>query len=202
LPLLETQVRQRWVLFADFWPLLKSYLTLNVDQWDAQSRESQDQMLLETGIQFISDRLAPQFRWLATPIARATVLRSLRLKSIAEVRALAGKPILLDVQSDLLEHNGLVLFLRDMEHPVDFVHHLNTWQVKFHHHMGHWTIGAPAASTYTEDTHRLIFLKEAHRDEEEHRYYEVTSDLEADDVNDEKLSLWHLRDDHQAWIGA
>ncbi|HOW67566.1 MAG TPA: hypothetical protein PK256_19990 [Verrucomicrobiota bacterium] len=202
LPLLETQVRQRWVLFADFWPLLKSFLSLNMEGWDGQTREQQERVLMETGTQWIRDRMAPSLRWLATPIAQATALRSQRLKSIAELRALTGRPVLLDVQNDLLEHNGLVLFLKDMEHPVEFVRALNSWQVKFHRYMGHWTIGAPAAGTYAEDTSRLLFLKEIHRDEEGHRFYQVVGDLEADDVDNDKLTLWHLRDDHGAWIGG
>jgi hypothetical protein len=48
---------------------------------------------------------------------------------------------------------------------------------------------------------QFTFLKRTDRDEQGHRFFNVVSDLEADAFQEEgKLSLWHLRNDHFAWL--
>jgi hypothetical protein len=47
----------------------------------------------------------------------------------------------------------------------------------------------------------FIFLKQADSDEQGHRYFHIVDDLEADDFQEGKMTLWHLRNDHFAWLG-
>src|SRR6185436_19068086 len=84
-PLLETQLRERRILFAELWHLLKGYLASKLPDWDSQPTDQRDQIILATGTTFIMEQLPPGLQWLAGPIAQATVLRSIRLKSVAEV---------------------------------------------------------------------------------------------------------------------
>ena len=48
----------------------------------------------------------------------------------------------------------------------------------------------------------FTFVRQSHLDPYGHRFFEIVSDVEADDFQDAKLTLWHLQDDHLAWFGA
>src|SRR6266487_5054392 len=83
LPLVETQLRERRILFSELWHLLKGYLANKLADWESLPGEHRDQILLSTGTTFVKEQLPPGLEWLAGPIAQATVLRSIRLKRVA-----------------------------------------------------------------------------------------------------------------------
>ena len=199
-PLLETQLRERHILFAELWHLLKGYLASKLPDWDSQPSDQRDQIILATGTTFIMEQLPPGLQWLAGPIAQATVLRSIRLKSVAELMRLMAHPVSDEVQEDLDRYNCFVQYLRDLEVAVDFVKELSTWDVKWNEKMQHWTIAAPTACLQLLESAQLTFLKSQGEDQG-HRFFHIVSDLEADRFEEEKLSLWHLRNDHFAWLG-
>ena len=66
LPLLQTQLQERRILFAEFWHLLKGYLGTQVPGWETMKEEERWPLLLETGQNFISDQL-PDARRSTTP---------------------------------------------------------------------------------------------------------------------------------------
>jgi serine/threonine protein kinase len=201
LPLLQTQLEERQILFADLWPLLKGYLASKLSEWDALPPEQQGQIILAAGTTFIMEQLPSHLQWLAGPIARATVLRSMRLKDIGTLMRLIGKPVSEYVRDDLLQRNDLVQYLRDVQGTLDFVERLNTWEVSLHPKTGHWTILASVASAHLGDSAQFTFLKQGFATPQGDRFYQIVGDLEADDFDGGKLSCWHLRDDHFAWIG-
>src|SRR5436853_186583 len=84
-PLLETQLRERRILFAELWHLLKGYVASKLADWESLPGEQRDQIILATGTTFIMEQLPPRLQWLAGPIAQATALRSMRLKTVAEL---------------------------------------------------------------------------------------------------------------------
>lgn len=200
LPLLETQLKERQILFADLWHLFKGYLAHKVPDWESLAQEQQDSVILSTGTTFILEQLPPQLQWLAGPIAQATVLRSIRLKSVGALMALISSPITAAVLDNLRRTNGFVQYLRDLELPVSLVERLNAWDVRPDQATGHWAIGAPAACGQLGDPAQVVFLRLARGDAYGHRYYDVVGDLEADDREDTKLVLWHLRNDPCAWL--
>jgi hypothetical protein len=151
---------------------------------------------------FIQEQLPEQLQWLASPIAQSTVLRSLRLKNVSDLLALIQNPVPEPTQEDLSQFNTLVQYMRDLERPVDFVRHLNTWDTKLDSQSGHWAVAAPMAYSQLTDSALFTFLHESGRDPYGHRFFEIVPDLEADDFQDAKLTLWHLQDDHQAWLGS
>jgi len=200
LPLLETQLKERQILFADLWHLFKGYLAHKVPDWESLAQEQQDSVILATGTTFILDQLPPRLQWLAGPIAQATVLRSIRLKTVEALMALISSPIAGGVLDDVREANCFIQYLRDLELPVGFVERLNTWEVRSDQATGHWAISAPAACGHLGDPAQVAFLRLARGDPYGHRYYDVVGDLEADDCEDTKLVLWHLRNDPCAWL--
>lgn len=201
LPLLEVQLRERRILFAEVWNLLKGYIAHKLPDWETLPSDQRDQVLLATGTTFILEQLPAQFQWLAGPIAQATVLRSLRLKSVAELMGLIADPLTEDVREDLRRQNCFFQYLGDLERPGDFVDRLNIWQVRFNPSAGHWAIAVPVAFVQLLDSARFTALKQVYTDEEGHRFYHVVSDSEADDAAEGKLNLWNLRNDHYAWLG-
>jgi len=200
LPLLETQLKERQILFADLWHLFKGYLAHKVPDWESLAQDQQDSVILATGTTFIMEQLPSPLQWLAGPIAQATVLRSMRLKTVDELMALLASPIEGEILDDLMSANGFAQYLRDLELTVGFVERLNTWEVRRDQTTGHWGIGAPAACGQLADPAQVAFLRLGYGDAYGHRYYQVVGDLEADDFEDSKLVLWHLRNDPCAWL--
>ena len=201
LPLLDEQLKERRVIFSEIWHLLKGYVGHRMDNWDTLSVEQKDGIVLETGTTFIREQLPEPLQWLAGPIAQATTLRSIRLKSVAELMKLMARPLPEEVLQDLAKHD-FIQYLRDLERPVDFVEGLNTWEARLDPETHHWAMTMPAAFGSATDTAGFAFLKRHHADEFGHRFYHMVSDLEADPVEDSKLTVWHLRSDHYAWLGS
>lgn len=202
LPLVETQLKQRSLLFAELWHLLKGYIGTKVPDWESLPADQREQIILATGTTFISEQLPDKLQWLAGPIAQSTVLRSIRLKTVNELLALIRNPAPEPAREDLEKFNTLIQYMRDLERPTDFVRQLNTWDTRFNGETGHWGVAAPVAYAHLSDNALFTFVRQAHRDAYGHRFFEVVSDLEADDYQDSKLTLWHLQDDHLAWLGA
>ncbi|HEV8540998.1 MAG TPA: hypothetical protein VGR78_01290 [Verrucomicrobiae bacterium] len=202
LPTVETQLKERRILFSEVWHLFKGYIGSKVPDWETLSNEQHDQIILATGTTFISEQLPEPLSWLAGPIAHSTVLRSIRLKSVNELLALIQNPVLEPAREDLETYNTLIQYMRDLERSTEFVHRLNTWDARLNHETGHWGVSAPIAYAQLSDNALFTFVRQAHRDPFGHRFFEVVSDLEADDYQDSKLTLWHLQDDHLAWLGA
>jgi serine/threonine protein kinase len=202
LPLLETQLRERRLLFAEVWHLLKGYVAGKVPDWESVPAEQREQVLLATGTTFIAEQLPEALSWLAGPIAQSTVLRSIRLKSVSELLALIRSPVPEPARVDVAQFNTLIQYLRDLERPTTFVEGLNSWDARLDRETGHWGISAPLAYAQLSDSALFTFVKEDHRDLSGHRFFEIVSDLEADDYQDSKLTLWHLQDDHRAWLGS
>jgi serine/threonine protein kinase len=201
LPLVETQLKERRILFSEFWQLLKSYLASKIEDWDSLPSEQRDQFILTSGTTFILEQLPEPLQWLAGPIAQSTVLRSLRYKNVADLMRLIENPVAAGIREDLEQTNGFVLYLRDLEQSLEFVEHLNTWEVACNPMGGHWAIAAPIAYAQCSDNALFTFLKETSREPDGARFYSVVSDLEADYFQDGRLTLYHLREDHFAWVG-
>lgn len=201
LPLLDTQLKERRILFSEFWLLLKAYLPYQKLEWESLQEGQQDQLVLADGMVLIQEQLPPPLRWLAEPIARSTVMRSVRLKEVAELMNLLALPIVEEIRLDLAEYNCLVQCLHDMDHAGDFIGYLNSWEVRINPESGHWAIGAPVAAVQLAENAPFTFLALTQRDEAGHRFYHIVDDLEADDYESGKLTVWHLQNDHHAWIG-
>ena len=202
LPMVETQLQERRLMFAEVWHVLKAYIAGNVPDWEAMDSEQRDQIILATGTTFISEQLPDPLQWLAAPIARSTVLRSMRLPRVNDLLALIQNPVPEPAKDDLDKFNTLIQYMRDLERSTDFVHRLNTWDAKLNRETGHWAIAAPLAYSQLTENALFTFLKQAGRDPYGHRFFEVVTDLEADDYQESKLTLWHLQDDHNAWLGS
>lgn len=202
LPLIDAQLRERQILFSEFWHLLKAYMPFQKLDWDSLEEEQQDLMVLADGTAMIQEQLPPPLRWLAEPIARSTVMRSVRLKNVTELMNLLSQPILPEIRLDLAQHNCLLQCLRDMDHPEDFIFQLNAWDVRINPDTGQWALCAPMAVTQLGDNAPFTFLTLTHCEETGHRFYHVVGDLEADDYEGGKLTALHLQEDHFAWIGA
>ena len=202
LPLLETQLRERRILFSDLWHLLKGYIANKLSDWESLAAEQRDQIILATGTTFVLEQLPSRLQWLAGPIAQATVLRSLRLRSVAQLMRLIADPVSEKIQEDVKRHNCFVQYLRDLERPVEFVERLNTWQVRLNRNTGRWAISVPVAFMQLLNSAQFASLKQVDRDEAGHRYFRIVSDLEADDCEEGKLTIWHLKNDHCAWLGS
>ncbi|HTG43707.1 MAG TPA: hypothetical protein VK633_04170, partial [Verrucomicrobiae bacterium] len=202
LPLVETQLKQRRLLFSEVWHLFKGYIGGKVPDWETLPAPQRDQIILQAGTTFIAEQLPEPLHWLAGPIAQSTVLRSLRLKSVAELLQLIQNPAPEPAREDLQKYNTLVQYMRDLERSTEFVQRLNTWDTRLNRETGHWALAAPLAYSQLSDNALFTFVREAHRDPNGHRYFEIVSDLEADDYQTAKLTLWHLQDDHLAWLGS
>ena len=202
LPLLETQLKEKRILFAEVWHLFKGYIGGKVPDWESLAPQQRDQIILATGTTFISEQLPEQLQWLAGAIAQSTALRSIRFKSVNDLLALLQNPATEPVREDLDRCNTLVQYMRDLERPTEFLHRLNTWDTRLNRETGHWGVSAPVAYAQLTENALFTFVKEVSRDPYGHRFFEVVPDLEADDYQDCKLTLWHLQDDHLAWLGG
>src|SRR5688572_11964570 len=202
LPLVETQLHERRLLFSEVWHVLKGYIAGQVPDWETLEPEQRDQIILATGTTFIAEQLPESLQWLAAPIASSTVLRSIRLKRVIDLLALIQNPVPDPARSDIEGFNTLIQYMRDLERSTEFVHRLNTWDAKLNRETGHWAVAAPLAYSQLSDNALFTFVKEASRDPYGHRFFEVVPDMEADDFQDAKLTLWHLQDDHNAWLGS
>lgn len=201
LPLIHTQLRERRILFSEFWHVLKGYLAAQAPGWESMSDAEHRQMLLETGANFIGDQLPDALKWLAEPIALATTLRSYRTNSIEEIIARLASPIAEGVWADLAANNPVIRAAREMIPTVEFREPLNTWDIRPDPRTGHWAISARRlAHLEFHETALFTFLRLAYTDGEGHRYYEIVNDLEADMANDNPLTLDQLARDPCAWL--
>ena len=202
LPLVQSQLRERHLLFSELWHLLKAFVTARVPDWESMPEEQHGQILLSTGTSFIRDQLPAPLTWLAGAIARATVLRSLRLKNVSEVIALLGDPVPGEVPPDLAAHNCLVKQLLNLGLSTDFTSRLNTWAVRQDPVSNHWTIAGPVACRELGDNAAFVFLKRNHTDDDGHTYWHTVDEFEADVIDGNRASLALLKDDHRAWLGT
>lgn len=200
LPLIQTQLTEGRLLFADAWHVLKAYLGRKVPGWENLRPPEQDEMLLNTGLTFIQEQLPPLLAWLAEPIARATILRSARLKTMSELMRLVARPIPDEAREDLREHNGYLQYLAALDWPSDFVAGLNAWEIRKEPVGQHWAIGAMTAGHALEDSADLIFLKQASTDASGRRFYRVVDELEADRDAGVRVTLTRILHDRQAWL--
>ena len=201
LPLLQTQLKERRILFSELWHLLKGHVANELDDWESLSQEQHDEIILATGTNFIRDQLPPQLQWLADPIAQATTLRSMRLKSVAELMRLIEIPIPDSVREDLQRHNCFVQYLGDLEYSIEFINHLNSWEVRLNQDTGYWAISTSCAWNQFPQGAGSVFLKLASQDEQCHKYFQIVTDLEADVFQGRKLTLEDLKIDSLSWIG-
>jgi serine/threonine protein kinase len=201
LPTVETQLRENRVLFSELWHLLKSYVASQVPDWEILTSSQRDEIILETGTTFIMEQLPERLQWLASPIARATVLRSIRVKTIAELMQLVESPIGDDVQFDLRDHNSFFDYLCDRESSSGTHLQLNTWDVRFLDKCHHWAISASAACRQLQNAADSIYLKKFAVADHGDRFYQPSDEFHADQLQDAPLILSRLRDDHSAWLG-
>jgi serine/threonine protein kinase len=201
LPLVQTQLMERRLLFSELWQLLKAYIGRNAPDWEALAAEQQDQILLATGTTFVMEQLPPELVWLAGPIAQATTLRTVRLKTIADLMRQLAEPITDQVVDDLQQHNGYLQDLAKMDLSLNFITELNTWEVRLNAGSGHWAIAAQVACRPVAASADFVFLQQSHRDAQSHRFYRGVDELEADELQGGKLTLRHLANDRQAWLG-
>lgn len=202
LPLLQTQLRERKILFAEFWHLLKGYLGSQVAGWETMPEEERWPLLLETGRNFISDQLPDALKWLAEPIARATTLRGHRLQHIRELVGYLAEPVAEEVQQQVLAQNPVVQLARDFEPPVRFNDTFNTWELRFNTLTNRWAISTRRlANVEFREIAPFTFLKQISSDTEGHRFYEMCGDLEADMYGEDRLTLDRLASDPTSWLG-
>src|SRR5688572_22224982 len=202
LPSLQTQLRERKILFAEFWHLLKSYVGTQVQGWETMPEDERWQLLLDTGRNFISDQLPDALKWLADPIARATTLRSHRLTHIRELVKYLAEPVAEDIRQQVLAQNPVVQMARDLEPPIEFRDTFNTWELRFNTLTNRWAISTRRlASHELREMGPFIFLKQISSDTLGHRFYEISSDLEADMYGEDRLALDRLASDPTAWLG-
>ena len=202
LPLVQTQLKERRILFAELWHLLKGFLAGEVAEWESQTEEQHREMILATGTNFIADQLPPALKWLATPIARATTLRGFRLKHVVELMELISDPVTEEVQADIAHENLAFQMARDLDPPVEFHEPLNRWEVRFNTQTEHWAINARLVALNLRQVAPFTFLKEIFRDEEGQRFYQFAGDSDADDFGGSKLTLENLANEPTAWLGA
>jgi serine/threonine protein kinase len=200
LPLVATQLRERRLLFAEFWHLLKAYVAAQVPDWETLSEAERGNILLTTGATFIQEQLPSPLSWLAGVIARATVLRRLRVPGMEALIPLLGNPASEPARADLENHNRFLAHLRGLDLPTDFARRLNTWDVRPDPASGHWAIAAPAACWHFQDTANFLHLTRSHADGEGHSYWRAVDELEADTSPAGRRHLGQLKNDHQAWL--
>jgi serine/threonine protein kinase len=200
LPLVQTQLRERRLLFSELWHLLKAYLAAKVPDWESLAEDQHGQILLSTGTTFIMEQLPPALSWMAGAIARATTLRSLRVGSIGGLIQLLGNPAPDEIQADLAAHSVLVRFLAGLELPADFARRPNSWDVRLNEQSGHWAIAAPAACWELAENAEFVFLRREHTDDEGHAYWRAVDEFDADVEHGRRRHLAQLRHNHQAWL--
>lgn len=200
LPLLHTQLRERQLLFSEFWHILKAYLTAKVADWASLGEEQQDQILLSTGTTFIMEQLPPALAWLAGPIARSTVLRNQRVPTMNGLAQLLLNPAPEDAVADVQEHNHLLKQLLSLGLPLDFVNRLSTWDLRQNPESGHWAVAAPAVCWELTDNAAFVYLRQTSSDEEGHTYWQAVEEDEADNLESGKAHLGLFTAIHTAWL--
>jgi len=196
LPLVETQLKEGRLLFAEFWHVLRGYMAEEMDDWESIEPDTQDSMLMDTGMNFIRDHLPEPMHWLAEPIAYATVLRRLRYESMAELKSLMGNPISAEVRADLEENNQFVQYLRDQGELGDLLDGLNEWDVREHDLSGHWAINAMAGCHFLVDHEDYSYVIKAEMDDQGHHYYR----LSGEDANESPIPMMELKDSRMGWV--
>jgi serine/threonine protein kinase len=202
LPQVKTQLKERRLLFSEVWHLLKSYLAVRVAEWESLAPAQQDQILMSTGTTFILEQLPSPLAWMAGAIARATVLRSLRVRDLPALVQLLGNPAPDHALADVAEHNCLVKHLQDLGLEADFASRLNTWEVRRDRQSGHFAIAAPLAARELADNARFVYLRQDHVDQEGQTYWHAVDEAEADVSNGTRANLAQLRYNHDAWVGV
>lgn len=203
LPLLQTQLQERQILFSEFWHLIKGYLAHEVPGWEEMPEEEHRTMLLETGTNFISDLLPDALKWLAGPIALSTTLRSFRLGSIGELAAKIAYPVSAEVQADLEQHNTVYTKAKEIDPHPNFYDAINAWEVRLNPGTNRYAIAAHRlAAKELREAGLFLFLKKIHQDPWGQCFYQIVSDLEADFTDDQPLTLAALAQNRAAWIGA
>jgi serine/threonine protein kinase len=200
LPLVQTQLRERRLLFSEVWHLLKAYVTAKVPGWEELDPEQQNQVLLSTGTTFILEQLPTSLAWLGGAIARATVLRSLRLRDLRELIQLLGNPAPEHALADVAAHNQLVRQVRDLGIEAEFAARLNTWEVRWHRGVGHWAVAAPLAARELGDNADFVHLQPAEAGDEGHTFWRAVDELEAGEIGGRKATVARLAQDHRAWL--
>jgi serine/threonine protein kinase len=202
LPLVETQLKERRILFSEVWHLLKGYVAREAPGWEDLSEPEQSEMILETGRSLIADQLPPALAWLADAIAQATTLRRLRLKTVGDLMRLIASPIDEEISEEIRGKNTMVRYAEEMGHSAEFVKGLNKWEIRRNQQTGNWAILIPAAYVELGENASFTFLKRVFSDQEGHAFFEIVSDLEADFFEGGRLTVAHLRDDHFAWLAG
>jgi len=196
LPLVETQLEERRLLFAEFWHVLRGYMAEEVEDWESIEPDTQDSMLMDTGMNFIRDHLPAPMQWLAEPVAHATVLRRLRYGSMAELKAFMGNPISEAVREDLEIHNQFVQYLRDQGELGDFLDRLNEWDVRKHDLSGHWAVSAMAGCHFLADHEDYSYVIKAEMDDAGHQYYR----LSGENPDEIPVTMMELKDSRMVWV--
>ena len=200
LPLVQTQLRERHLLFSEVWHLLKAYVATQVPHWESLEAAEQDQMLLSTGTTFIEEQLPTALAWLGGAIAQATVLRSLRVRNLEELTELLASPAPEPVLADVEEHNTLVRCLRGLELETTFATRLNTWEIRADPEGGHWAIAAAVGIRVLADNAAFVYLRRSHSDAEGHCFWQAVDEEAADDTPAGKANLAQLKNDPHAWV--
>jgi serine/threonine protein kinase len=197
LPLVETQLNERRLLFGEFWHVLRAYLANQVEGWEGSDSASQDAMLMDTGTDFIREHLPQSLHWLAAPVAQATVLRRLRIGSVSELKAMMGTSIDDEIRADLQSHNLFVQYLSDQGALGDFLESLNQWDVRRHDTSGHWSIHAHACAVFLADHEDFSYVVKAEMDFEGHQYYQLAG---HDTAFETPTPLAELHDAAMSWV--
>lgn len=200
LPLIETQLKECRLLFPEFWHLLKAYLAERVPEWESMSEAERGELLRETGRTFIREQLPDPLGWLAEPITRATILRSLRVADMAELIQWIGNPAPAEAIEFIARENRSLAYLRRLDLPTDFVPRLNTWDVRRDPDTGGWVLAAPALARQVADAAPWLHLRRVRPLPDGGECWELVDELEADRQTDGPVSLARLRSNHRAWL--
>lgn len=200
LPLIETQLKECRLLFPEFWHLLKAYLAERVPEWESMSEAEHGELLHETGRTFIREQLPDPLGWLAEPITRATILRSLRVADMAELIHCTGNPAPAEALEAITRDHRALAYLNRLELPTDFVARLNTWDVRRDPDTGGWLLAAPALARQLAAAAPSLYLRRIRAMPDGGQCWELVDEMEADRQADVPLSLDGLRSNHQAWL--
>ncbi len=200
LPLVQTQLRERRLLFSEAWHLLKSYVAARTQDWEAMGSGEQDAMILATGTTFITEQLPDALAWLGDAIARATTLRSLRVRTLGELGQLLNNPVPEAVRAGLVETNTFLRCLRVLELDTSFVERLNQWEARQDPDSGLWGISAAVALREIADNAAFVHLTRVHTDAEGHTFWSTLEEATADDDAPDKTSLAQVGTDKFAWL--
>ncbi len=176
LPLVEAQLKDRRLLFAEVWHVLKGYLATAYEEWDSLGATERDELLVNTGVTFIREHLPEPLRWLADAIARSTALRSLRLESVNDLKAFLGEPIGEEQRGQLLAANGFVRYLQDLGSAEMFLDRLQSWDLRGQQGPSPWAIAVPACGAFLGEQADFTFVVATAVDAEDHTFYHLAGD--------------------------